>query len=264
MTETALELESLSFAVNAKSILHNVSVTIGAGERWSIIGPNGAGKSTLLKCLMRIHTGWSGRVRVFGRALESFTQRELARRIAYVPQPGSGVRFPYTVQEFVSMARYPYASPFGTRRAGDKAAVESALARASVEEFVNRSLDTLSGGELQKVYIAAALAQGGDILLLDEPTAFLDYRHQAEVIELLHAINRESGTTILTVTHDVNTALITGGGALALRGGSVVFAGPVSELVCEKRLGEVFGASFRFLDDAATGLRMVAPQGMPT
>jgi iron complex transport system ATP-binding protein len=263
MTDAALELESLSFEMNGRSVLRDVSVTINAGDRWSIIGPNGAGKSTLLKCLMRIYTAWSGKVRLFGRPLENFTQRELARRIAYVPQPGNVVRFPYTVREFVSMARYPYATPFSAHRAGDTAAVESALARTGVEDLANRSLTTLSGGELQKAYIAGALAQGGDILLLDEPTAFLDYRHQAEVIELLQQINQESGAAILTVTHDVNTAIITGGSALALREGAVVFSGVVSELACEKKLGDVFGASFRFLEDTATGLRLVAPQGMP-
>lgn len=263
MAKAVLEVQSLSFELNARPVLQNVSLTVSAGERWSIIGPNGAGKSTLLKCLMRIHTGWQGEVRLFGKPLSTFTQRELAQRIAYVPQPGNAVRFPYTVHEFVSMSRYPYATPFGTRRPGDQAAVARAMQRAQVEEFADRSLNTLSGGELQKVYIAAALAQGGDVLLLDEPTAFLDYRHQAEVIELLKQINQESDTAILTVTHDVNTALITGGFALALREGKVVFSGKVSELVCEEKLGNVFGASFRFLDDPATGLRLVAPQGMP-
>jgi iron complex transport system ATP-binding protein len=263
MNRAILEIESLSLSVGDKPILHGVSMSVRQGERWSIIGPNGAGKSSLLKCLMRIHTGWGGRISLFGRLLSQFSQRELARRIAYVPQPGEDGRFPYTVRQFVSMSRYPYAGPFGTRRSGDADAVEAAMERTDVSRYADRALDTLSGGERQKVYIAAALAQGGEILLLDEPTAFLDYRHQAEVVGLLHAINRDSGATILTVTHDINTALLAGGHGLALRAGQVVFAGSVSGLACERRLGEIFGASFRFLNDAATGLCLVAPQGMP-
>ncbi|MBI2302424.1 MAG: ABC transporter ATP-binding protein [Armatimonadetes bacterium] len=261
MGEPALEVEALSFSIRGAAILRGVSARVPAGETWSILGANGAGKSTLLKCLMRIHTGWSGRARLFGRELESYSQRELARRVAYVPQPGGDQRFPYTVREFVRMGRYPYAGPFGSAHPGDRAAIDDALARAGVEAFADRTLDTLSGGERQKVFIAAALAQGAEVLLLDEPTAFLDYRHRAEVSEILHAINQESGTTILTVTHDVNAAIVMGGHALALRRGEVAWCGPAEELACERRLGDIFEASFRLLDDPVTGLRLVAPQG---
>jgi iron complex transport system ATP-binding protein len=261
MSEPALFIESLSFTIGGRTILRDVSARIETGEMWSIIGPNGAGKSTLLKCLMRIHTGWSGRAYLHGRDLHQYAQRELARSVAYVPQPGGDQRFPYTVGQFVRMGRYAYAGPFGTAHPGDQAAIDAAMRRAEVLEFSDRTLDTLSGGERQKVFIAAALAQGGDVLLLDEPTAFLDYRHQAEVAEILHSINQESGVTILSVTHDVNAAMLTGGQVLALRDGEVAWTGPTEELACEKNLGDIFGASFRFLDDPVTGLRLVAPQG---
>ena len=261
MSQAALEIESLSFSIRGSSILRNVSAHIGAGETWSIIGANGAGKSTLLKCLMRIHTGWSGGVRLFGRDLTSYSQRELARRVAYVPQPGGDQRFPYTVRAFVRMGRYAYSGLFGTTHPDDWGTIDAAMARANVEDFAERTLDTLSGGERQKVFIAAALAQGGDVLLLDEPTAFLDYRHQAEVSKILNEINRVSGATIVTVTHDVNAAILTGGRVLALRNGRVAWDGPTDELACERRLGDIFDATFRFIDDPVTGLRLVAPQG---
>ncbi|MBN2312187.1 MAG: ABC transporter ATP-binding protein [Candidatus Hydrogenedentes bacterium] len=261
MSEPALEIESLSFSVRGAPILRNISARIGHGETWSIIGANGAGKSSLLKCLMRIHSGWSGRVQLFGRPLESYSQRQLAQRVAYVPQPGGDQRFPYTVREFVRMGRYPYAGPLGAAHPGDKAAVDEAIARADVGRFAARTFDTLSGGERQKVFIAAALAQQGDILLLDEPTAFLDYRHQAEVFAILRAINRDTRTTIVAVTHDVNAALLAGGHVLALRKGEVAWSGPTRDLACEKRLGRIFDARFRFLDDPESGLRLVAPQG---
>jgi iron complex transport system ATP-binding protein len=262
VSDSALDIRSLSFSAGGASILRNISARIGAGETWSIIGANGAGKSTLLKCLMRIHTGWTGEVRLFDRRLACYSQRELARRMAYVPQPGGDQRFPYTVYEFVRMGRYAYSGPFGSAHLGDRKAIAHAMARAGIETFAGRTLDTLSGGERQKVFIAAALAQGGDVLLLDEPTAFLDYRHQAEVARILHTINRETSATILRVTHDVNAAILTGGYALALREGEVAWCGRADELMCEERLNAIFDATFRFLDDPVTGLRLVAPQGL--
>lgn len=261
MTEPALEIRNLSFAMRGQPILRDISARIGAGETWSIIGANGAGKSTLLKCAMRVHHGWTGQIRVRGRALSSYSQRELARHVAYVPQPGGDQQFPYRVGEFIRMGRYPYAGPFGSSHEGDAQAIQSAMDRAGVAAFADRTLDTLSGGERQKVFIAAALAQGGDILLLDEPTAFLDYRHQGEVSNILKAINRDAGATIVTVTHDVNAAFLAGGKALALREGRVVFAGDTQALADEKVLADIFQAPFRFIDDPVTGLPLVAPQG---
>ncbi len=261
MAEPALEIDSLSLSMKGTAILHNISVRMSAGETWSILGANGAGKSSLLKCLMRIHGDWSGEVKVFGRSLKSCSQRELARCMAYVPQAGGDQRFPYTVREFVRMGRYAYAGLFGSAHSSDKSAIDQALDQAGVAAFAHRTLETLSGGERQKVFIAAALAQGGDILLLDEPTAFLDYGHQAEVADILRAVNRESGVTILTVTHDVNAAILTGGHALALHQGKVAWCGPTEDLAGEGRLENIFNADFRFLDDPVTGLRFVAPQG---
>jgi iron complex transport system ATP-binding protein len=260
MSESALGIESLSFSIRGTRILHQISARIGVGKTWSIIGANGAGKSTLLKCLMRIHTGWTGRVDLLGRPLESYSQRELARRVSYVPQPGSDQRFPYTVQEFVRMGRYAYSGLFASAHPNDHTAITGAMKRADVEAFADRTLDTLSGGERQKVFIAAALAQETDILLLDEPTAFLDYRHQREVSRILNEINSESNATIISVTHDVNVAILTGGHILALRGGEVAWCGPAESLADEQLLRDIFGTGFRFLDDPVTGLRIVAPQ----
>lgn len=261
MIDPALEIDSLYFSVRAVPILRNISVKIFAGETWSIVGPNGAGKSTLLKCLMRIQRGWEGQVHLFGRSLKSYTQRELARSMAYVPQACGDNGFPYTVREFVRMGRYAYAGPFGSAHPRDSSAVDEALVRAGVAALSHRRFDTLSGGERQKVFIAAALAQDARVLLLDEPTAFLDYRHQAEVAAVLRTINRESEATILSVTHDVNAAILTGGQVLALRSGEIAWCGPTKAIVCEDRLRHIFDAAFRFLDDPVTGLRLVAPQG---
>jgi len=260
MNNPALKVDSLSFSIRGTSILRNVSFQVSSGESWSIIGANGAGKSTLLKCLMRIHSTWTGQIELFNRSLDSYSQRELAQQISYVPQAGNDQRFPYTVREFVRMGRYPYSGFLGSVQPGDKQAIDEAMTSAGVEVFSNRTLGTLSGGERQKVFIAAALAQESKVLLLDEPTAFLDYRHQREVSGILNKINSESDATIITVTHDVNSAILTGGYVLALRNGEVVWEGISRDLVSEQILGEIFDADFRFLDDPVTGLRIVAPQ----
>ena len=165
---------------------------------------------------MRIHGHWEGQVSMFGQDLSGLTQRRLARHLAYVAQPGGEGPPAFTVTQFVAMGRFPYAGPFGAAHPDDEAAVDQALQRTGLLPMRDRALDTLSGGEAQKVYLAAALAQQSRILLLDEPTAFLDYRHQAEVAAILRDINRNCGTTVLSVTHDVNTALAAGGMVLAL------------------------------------------------
>jgi iron complex transport system ATP-binding protein len=257
----ALTIESLSLSLENKPILRDVSLQVGQGEIWSIIGPNGAGKSTLLKCLMRILHGWKGHVRLRDAELEKLSQRELARQIAYVPQSNSSQSFPYTVREFVRMGRYAWSGPFGTRHKEDETAIEEAMGMTDTLCFANRFMDGLSGGERQKVFMASALAQKGAILLLDEPTAFLDYHHQAEIAKIIQTLNKQRQTTILNVTHDVNAAMFAGGHVLALREGQVAWKGSVDELANENTLNLIFGARFRFLDDPVSGLRLVAPQG---
>ncbi|MBN1195944.1 MAG: ABC transporter ATP-binding protein [Candidatus Aminicenantes bacterium] len=260
MTKSALQIESLSFSINGASILKDICVTIGAGEKWSVIGANGAGKSTLLKCLLRIHSGWTGSVRLFGRCLNDYSQRNLARKVAYVPQPGDDQRFPFTVRQFVAMGRYAYSGMFATANKDDDAVVKRAMRQARVQEFAERTLETLSGGERQKVFIAAALAQQADLLLLDEPTAFLDYRHQVEVSRILGEINQRHGTTIMAVTHDVNTAILTDGLVLAFKQGRTAWIGPAADLTKPGRLEDIFDTRFRFIEDPVTGRRLVMAQ----
>lgn len=261
MNPKAIVVESLSLSIRGVPILRGISMQIEAGGVCSVIGSNGAGKSTLLKCLMGIQTGWVGRVWVDGRDLRRLSQRDLARQVAYVPQPGGDAPFPYTVREFVRMGRYAWGGLFGSAGPGDDEAIERSLERACVHGLAGRSLETLSGGERQKVHMAAALAQGGGVLLLDEPTAFLDYRHQAEVADVIRRLNRESGTTVLVVTHDVNAAIASGGFVVGLRDGQEVWSGPAGEVACERVLSRIYGIGFRFLDDPVTGLRLVLPQG---
>ena len=256
-----LEIQDLSLRLSDQTILREISLQVSEGERWSIIGANGAGKSSLLKCLMRLHGHWEGQVRLYGQDLRGFSQRELARRVAYVAQPGHEAPPAFTARQFVNLGRYAFAGPFGAANAGDAEAVEQALARTGLGSLAERTMDTLSGGECQKVHLAAALAQQAPILLLDEPTAFLDYRHQTEVAAILGDVNRNCGSTIISVTHDVNTALATGGMVLALAAGRVVWSGSTEDLADPELLHRIYQARFRLLDDPATGRPVVVPAG---
>ncbi|NLY01182.1 MAG: ABC transporter ATP-binding protein [Rhodopirellula sp.] len=260
--EVAVEVRDFSFRLGKKAILHDVSFTVRRGEYLSIIGPNGAGKTTLLKCIDRILTGGKGEIRVFGRPLASYRQKELARRISYVPQADGRV-FPFTVEQFVLMGRYPYLSPFSSVGLEDRRAVREALERTATTEFAGRLLNTLSGGERQKVYLAAALAQRADVLLLDEPTTFLDYRHQSEIRDVLALANAESGVTVVTVTHDVNRAALDSGRIVALRDGAVVFRGLPREVMQPSVLERIYGTGLLLVPHPQANVPVIIPTPSP-
>ena len=235
-----LTVERLSAGFPERPVLHDVGFALAPGERVAVIGPNGAGKSTLVKCLAGLLRPDAGEILLDGRPLGTFTQRERARRIAYVPQPTDG-GLPFRVRDFVLMGRYPHAIPLSGPSAADSAAVDRALALTGTECFADRVHRTLSGGERQKVMLAAALAQEADLLLLDEPTAFLDPGHQQEIDAILAAVHRDHGTTILSVTHDLNRAALSHRRILALRDGRIVADGPPAEVYTQETLAALYG-----------------------
>jgi len=242
----AVEVDGLIYQAGDQKILDQVSFSVQRGESLSIVGPNGAGKTTLLKCLNRILESTQGSIRIFGRDLKQFCQSDLARVVAYVPQ-ADGRMLPFTVYEFVLMGRYPYFSPFSSISRKDEEAAWDALCLTGTECLETRMMDTLSGGECQKVLIAAALAQSAEILLLDEPTTFLDPKHQAEILRILRNTNQESGLTLLTVTHDLNSAVIIGDRILALKEGRTVFQGLSLEIMSKDILFQIYGQEFDFV-----------------
>jgi len=256
--KTAIHIEDLSLRLGGNEILRGVWLDVSPGEYVAIVGPNGAGKSTLLKCLMRIHRGPGGRVEVFSKPLGDYRQWELAQRISYVPQ-GDESRGPFTVEQFVLMARYSHWSPFVSVKRKDRQMVRDILERTGTAEFIHRRLGTLSGGELQKVHLAAAFAQRADVILLDEPTAFLDYHHQLEIRRLLAEENKESGTTIVAVTHDLNDAALQSDRVVAMREGAVVFNGPPAEIMKPDRLAEIYQAPFVMVEHPSCGMPVVVP-----
>ena len=259
MKRPAIEIRNLTFSIEDSTILDSVSIDIYPGEYLSIIGPNGAGKTTLLRCLMRIHRVPAGTIHVGGVPAERLGQRALAKRISYVPQ-SEGRRCPFTVEEFVLLGRYPFRSPFSPIRREDRNAVSEALRLTRIDHLAQRRVDTLSGGERQTAFIAAAIAQGADILLLDEPTTFLDPKHEAEIRAILKALNRTMGRTIVAVTHDINAAALESDRVVILKDGRVIFTGTPGEVMDNAVLSRAYGKQFVFIEHPVAGRRIVLPE----
>lgn len=256
-----LEFDKFSYALGGRNILEYVDFRLSSGGYLSIIGPNGAGKSTLLKCLMRLHedgrTG--GEIRLDERPLFSYKQRDLARLIAYVPQAGGWIP-PYTVEEFLRLSRYPYSSFSSSWQKNDLAAVERALELTGMGPFSARLLSELSGGERQKAYLAAALAQESKIMLLDEPTSFLDPKHAADLAALLKKLNRGQNLTMLVVTHDLNQPLDAGGMVLVLRKGRQLFFGSAESMMSGNILEDTYSHRFSRFKHPVTGRPVILPE----
>ena len=219
-----IEVESVSFGYRDGQVLSDVSFEVMAGEHLAIVGANGSGKSTLLKCLARLLEADTGRIRLFGRPLAEIGRRDIARYVAYVPQ-AHFKRISFTVREYLRLARYPYIDAWTGLGPADEAAVDKAMADTNITSLSARRVSRLSGGEAQKVLIAAALAQETPILLLDEATAFLDVKHKTDIHRLLRKLNGSLGKTIIQVTHDLNHAALSSRRILALKAGRIGFDG---------------------------------------
>ncbi|MBI5095842.1 MAG: ABC transporter ATP-binding protein [Candidatus Hydrogenedentes bacterium] len=253
-----IEARGLSVAINETTILRKIDLAIARGESVAIIGPNGAGKTTLLKSIGGMVKTTGGHVRVQGKDVAAYSPKDRARLMAYVPQ-SSGLVLSCTAFEFVLMARYAHFTSPVSIDTKDKAAALCAMDTTGTADFRDRRLNTLSGGERQKVFIAAALAQDAPIVLLDEPAAFLDYKHEAELIALAQRLNKESGLTVISVNHDLNQGVLECGQALALNHGRLVFSGSPQGLTEPGVLQSIFQTPFDIVEHDATGRSIVIP-----
>jgi iron complex transport system ATP-binding protein len=258
----AIRIHDLSFAYKDKPVLDGISLSIDKGEMIGLIGPNGSGKTTLLKIFSAVLTA-SGEVQLNGRNIRTYGRRELSRLFAMVPQE-SQILFPYTVAEIVLMGRASYHSPLALEGERDIEVARASMELTDCLSFADRYLHELSGGEKQRVIIARALAQEPEILLLDEPSAFLDLRHQVQVFELMRRLNRERGLTIVAALHDLNLAALFFPRLVLLRDGKIYRDGSPKEVLTEETIEEIYGIKVRVERDASSERPQifVCPSGM--
>ena len=253
-----LDAQSISVRLGKSLALNEVTLSIPRGSMTAIIGPNGSGKSTLLRALARLLRPQTGSVLLDGAAMARMSPGHVARRIAALAQSPGAVPG-MTVQELVEQGRYPHTGPLRMHSDRDHAAVERALELTSTGHFRHRLLDSLSGGERQRVWIALALAQEPRILLLDEPTTFLDINHQIQVLNLIRALNREHGLTVIMALHDLNQASRYAERLVVLHGGHIVEEGPPTAVIREDVLASVFNVRARISISPIDGTLLCYP-----
>jgi len=255
-----VEVRDLDFAYAAGApVLRGLSLEVARGRFVGLLGPNGSGKTTLLRILLGLLAPASGEVRIAGLRPADYPPGALARRVAYVPQATSSV-LAFTVLETVLMGRSPHTGALGFEGAADWHAARQALRLTDTERFAERHLEDLSGGERQRVVIARALAQQPDLILLDEPTAFLDIKHQQAIHRLLGRLRDEQGMTVLCVSHDLNLASAYADDVVLISDGRVVAAGMPAEVLRTDVLETVYETRVRVEFDEASGRPYVLPR----
>jgi iron complex transport system ATP-binding protein len=216
-----LELEGVSFSIDGKETLKDVHLSVGDSRMLCVMGASGAGKTTLLKLIDALIKPTAGKITLFGKELSFYKRRELARLLSYVPQ-FAPFETRLTTEEYLITARFAYMNIFGNLSKADQAEIDKAVSLTGIEALIDRDISTLSGGEMRRVMLASALAQGTRVILLDEPTVYLDPKGSLEILLLLQKIYQE-GITVIMVTHDVNQALLFGSDFAGLKNGRIFF-----------------------------------------
>ncbi|GIO14675.1 iron(3+)-hydroxamate import ATP-binding protein FhuC [Cohnella xylanilytica] len=256
-----LNTNRLALAYGSRRIVEELNLSVPDGKITALVGSNGSGKSTILKAMARILSPLSGGVYLDGKEIHRQPTKEVAKQLAILPQNPTSPEG-LTVQELVSFGRYPHQKGFGSLKAEDHRMVEWALEATGMYGFADRPVDQLSGGQRQRAWIAMALAQGTEVLLLDEPTTFLDMAHQIEVMMLLEKLNRDQRRTIIMVVHDLNHAARYAQHLVALKKGTVLYEGDPTEVMTPEMLRVVFGIDADVIPDPRTGTPMCLPYGL--
>jgi iron complex transport system ATP-binding protein len=255
---SVIEVRNLSFSYGRRPALRDVCLKVDRGERIALLGPNGSGKSTLLKILSRVLEVRSGEVLVEDKAIKSYDRRSLCKRVAVVPQE-THLSFPYTVAEVVLMGRAGFVSAFALESKRDLEVARESMRLTDTWGFADRHLHELSSGEKQRVILARALAQEAETLLLDEPTTFLDIKHQIDIHEMVRQLSRQRNLTVIAALHDLNLASLYFPRLVLLKEGSVYASGTPNEILTEQRIYEVYGARVR----VERGISRDRPQVFP-
>ncbi|MBD8465539.1 ABC transporter ATP-binding protein [Plantibacter sp. CFBP 8798] len=255
---TRLAGTGLRVGYDQRTIIHELDIAIPDDSFTVIVGPNACGKSTLLRALARLLKPTQGQVVLDGQEITRYPSKEVAKRIGLLPQTSiapDGI----SVIDLVSRGRYPHQSLLRRWSAADEAAVLAAMEATNVTELSGRLVDELSGGQRQRVWVAMALAQETPLLLLDEPTTFLDITHQVELLDLFTRLNQEGGRTLVAVLHDLNQAARYATHLIAMRDGHVVAQGAPADIVTAELVEEVFGLRCRIIDDPESHTPLVIP-----
>ncbi|MBX3013036.1 MAG: ABC transporter ATP-binding protein [Caldilineaceae bacterium] len=259
----ALAADHLHVGYNDRLILSDLALQITAGTITALVGPNGSGKSTLLKTLARLLKPSAGTVWLDGKAIHTMSTTAVARQLGILPQ-GPSAPAGITVRELVEQGRFPHVGALRMLREQDHSTIAEALALTGMTDFAHRPLADLSGGERQRAWIALTLAQATPVLLLDEPTTFLDIGHQLEVLELVRQLNRARGMTIVLVLHDLNQAARYADRMVVLQKGQIVADGAPATVLTQALLAAVFSVRATIITDPVSGSPVCLPYGPAT
>jgi len=259
----AIEARGIVCGYDGREVLHGLDLTVQHGAFVGVLGPNGSGKSTLLRALTGVLPLSAGDVALLGMPARRAYRRQIARRVGVVPQ-ATAAPFEFTAREIVAMGRTPHITRLHGESERDRRAIDAAMARTDTADLGERPISELSGGEAQRIIIARALAQEPELLLLDEPTAFLDLNHQIDIFELLRGLNRDEGLTVLCISHDLNLASVYCDRLVLLDEGRIAADGDPSEVVTAARIREVYGAEVLVDDDTPSGRPRVTLLGGAT
>lgn len=255
-----LRAENLRLAYDDRIVVDGLDLVVPPGRITAVVGANACGKSTLLRALARLLTPREGAVRLDGQAIHKVPTRQLAQRLGLLPQSPVAPEG-LTVADLVTRGRSPHQTWWRQWSTGDEQAVREALAATSMTEHADRAVDELSGGQRQRAWIAMAVAQGTPVLLLDEPTTYLDLAHQIDVLDLITDLNRNEGRTVVMVLHDLNQACRYADHVVAMKSGRIAAEGPPGEVITAESVQDVFGLRCQVATDPVSGTPMVIPVG---
>jgi iron complex transport system ATP-binding protein len=258
MNDSRLRTEAVTVGYGEEPVVRDLSLTITDGKVTTIVGPNGCGKSTLLRTMARLLKPSSGEVLLDGESIHDISTKDVARRMALLPQSPvapDGL----LVRDLVGRGRHPHQRWFSQWSPEDEAVVEAALEMTDTADLRDRPLDQLSGGQRQRAWIAMTLAQDTELLLLDEPTTYLDLAHQVEVLDLVTRLNRERGRTVVMVLHDLNLAARYSDVIVVMKDGAIAGQGTPTDVFTPPMLADTFGLEADVLPDPRTGLPIVVP-----
>lgn len=259
-TPPRLRARGLAVGYGDRTVVHDLDLDVLDGSVTTVIGPNGCGKSTLLRALGRLLRPSGGAVELDGRSIAELPTRDVARRLGVLPQAPVAPEG-LTVADLVARGRHPHQRWFRQWSADDESEVADALALTGIGDLADRPVDELSGGQRQRAWIAMALAQGTDVLLLDEPTTYLDLTHALEVMDLVDRLHAELGRTVVMVLHDLNLAARYSDRLVVVGDGTVVASGSPREVLTPQLLAEVFGLTALVVDDPVSDAPLVVPVG---